>query len=221
MEIPPSRRVSQDRGSPFPTLRRFIRLGRENQSAMLGRCDFCAAPIPDEHRHLLEVAAREVRCTCRPCALLFDREAASEGRFRLIPERRLRLAEFHLPEEAWKRLGIPVGLAYLVPDAPSGRVLAWYPGPAGAIEAEVDPACWNDVRDRNPLAGTLETDVEALLVYRVRDARQYYILPIDDCFSLVGLIRRRWRGMSGGTEVWEEVARYFEALERRSRVAAR
>jgi hypothetical protein len=35
----------------------------------------------------------------------------------------------------------------------------------------------------------IETDVEALLVNRVAEARDYYIVPIDLCFELVGLIR--------------------------------
>ena len=101
--------------------------------------------------------------------------------------------------------------------SPTGAVLAWYPGPAGAIEAEVEPACWEEVAERNPVLRNLQPDVEALLVNRVRDARQYLIAPIDDCFSLVGLIRRRWRGLTGGTEVWVEVARYLEELEQRCR----
>ena len=201
----------------FANLRRFVERSREARNAALEHCDLCAASIPAEHRHLLEMAAREVRCVCRPCALLFDREAASQGRYRLIPERRLRLPGFELSEEMWRRLGIPVGLAYLVRDTPTGAVLAWYPGPAGAIEAEVEPACWDEITELNPALGTLQPDVEALLVNRVRDARQYLVAPIDDCFSLVGLIRRRWRGLTGGSEVWVEVARYLDALEQRAR----
>lgn len=205
----------------FANLRRFVERSRDARRAAREQCDLCAVPIPAEHRHLLEMAAREVRCVCRPCALLFDREAASRGKYRLIPERRLRLSEFELSEEMWKRLGIPVGLAYLVRDTPTGTLLAWYPGPAGAIEAEVDPACWDEITEQNPILGTLQPDVEALLVNRVPDARQYLVAPIDDCFSLVGLIRRRWRGLTGGSEVWVEVARYFEALEQRAREVAR
>ena len=34
---------------------------------------------------------------------------------------------------------------------------------------------------------------------------QYYIVPIDECYRLVGLIRMHWRGLSGGTEVWKEI----------------
>jgi hypothetical protein len=38
-------------------------------------------------------------------------------------------------------------------------------------------------------------------------------MPIDECYRLVGLIRLNWRGLSGGSEVWEEVDKFFEQLE--------
>jgi hypothetical protein len=63
--------------------------------------------------------------------------------------------------------------------------------------------------------------VEALLVNRSRGARQYFLVPIEDCYSLVGLIRTRWRGLSGGTEVWGEITAFLEGLDRRSRPAGR
>jgi hypothetical protein len=40
---------------------------------------------------------------------------------------------------------------------------------------------------------------------------------MDECYSLVGLIRMRWRGLSGGREVWEEIGRFFEELRNRSK----
>jgi hypothetical protein len=69
----------------------------------------------------------------------------------------------------------------------------------------------------------MESDVEALLVNRVGHARgftapEYYVLPIDECYKLVGLIRANWRGFSGGTEVWQEIARFFDALKQRATV---
>jgi hypothetical protein len=63
----------------------------------------------------------------------------------------------------------------------------------------------------------MERDVEALLVNRVRGARQHFLVPMDECYSLVGLIRMRWRGLSGGREVWEEIERFFEGLRERSK----
>jgi hypothetical protein len=66
----------------------------------------------------------------------------------------------------------------------------------------------------------MEPDVEALLVNRARRAlpngeAKHFLVPIDECYKLVGLIRTRWRGLGGGTEVWSAIAGFFEDLERR------
>lgn len=71
----------------------------------------------------------------------------------------------------------------------------------------------------------MEADVEALLVNRVEYSRgtekaEYFIAPIDECYRLVGVIRAGWRGLSGGTEVWRDVHRFFDGLRRRAKVAA-
>ena len=62
---------------------------------------------------------------------------------------------------------------------------------------------------------TLEPDVEALLVDRHLGSRRHWIVPIDDCFRLVGLIRTHWQGLTGGKAVWAEIGRFFDDLERR------
>jgi hypothetical protein len=69
----------------------------------------------------------------------------------------------------------------------------------------------------------MESDVEALLVNRMGHARgaappEYYILPVDECFRLVGLIRARWHGLSGGTEVWQEIGQFFATIKTKARV---
>jgi hypothetical protein len=67
----------------------------------------------------------------------------------------------------------------------------------------------------------MERDVEALLVNRVRGAREHFLVPMDECYSLVGLIRMHWRGLSGGREVWEEIDQFFENLKQRSKKVVR
>ena len=64
-----------------------------------------------------------------------------------------------------------------------------------------------------------------LLVNRVGMARgctpaEYYLVPIDECYKLVGLIRTHWRGLSGGTEVWREIGAFFAALKQRAGFAS-
>ena len=66
----------------------------------------------------------------------------------------------------------------------------------------------------------------ALLVNRVGHVRgaapaEYYLVPIDECYKLVGLIRTHWRGLSGGTEVWREIGAFFAALKNESRFRSR
>ena len=46
-------------------------------------------------------------------------------------------------------------------------------------------------------------------------------MPIDECYALVGLIRTSWRGFTGGSEVWEQIGRFFEELDRRAKPASR
>jgi len=185
------------------------------------RCELCNAPIPSEHRHMLELSSRELLCTCRPCALLFDREGSGSGRYKLVPERRLRLDGFQMSDQAWEELRIPVDMAFFFHSSAAERVLAYYPGAMGPIESQLELRSWRDLERANPILSELEADVEALLVNRVRGARGYWLVPLDECYGLVGLIRTRWRGFTGGSEVWREIDRFFEELDRRARSATR
>src|SRR5918995_394220 len=99
--------------SAFSSLRRFAqeeseRAAKEAAEAAQEHCDLCSEPIPPEHRHLLEVSTRQMMCACRPCSILFDSEAASEGRYQLIPHRQLFLANLEMSEAQWDSLRIPV-----------------------------------------------------------------------------------------------------------------
>jgi hypothetical protein len=182
------------------------------------QCDLCGKPIPAEHRHLLEVATRELMCACQPCSILFDRGAASEGRYRLVRDRRLRLVDFELDDQVWEELRVPVEMAFFFHSSEADRVQAFYPSPAGPTESLLELDAWSGLVAANPVLGDMVPDVEALLVNRARGARQHYLVPIDDCYRLVGLIRTRWRGFTGGKEVWLGIAEFFEDLDRRSKL---
>jgi Family of unknown function (DUF5947) len=212
--------------STFSSLRRFAqeeaeRAAMEAAEAVQERCDLCSEPIPPEHRHLLEVSTREINCVCRPCSILFDREAASEGRYRLIPDRHLFLEDFEMSDARWESLRVPVDMAFFFYSTPAERVVAFYPSPMGPTESLLKLGSWEELEDNNPVLKTLERDVEALLVNRVRGAREHFLVPMDECYGLVGLIRMRWRGLSGGREVWEEIGRFFEQLRGRSKTVGR
>jgi hypothetical protein len=121
-----------------------------------------------------------------------------------------------MTDAQWEALHLPISLAFFYPSSPAGRVVALYPSPAGATESLLTLEAWQDLAEDNPILRELAADVEALLVNRVGQARDYYRLPIDECYKLVGVIRTRWRGLSGGTEVWEEIGRFFTRLKERS-----
>jgi hypothetical protein len=56
-----------------------------------------------------------------------------------------------------------------------------------------------------------------LLVNIAREHSDHWIVPIDDCFALVTLVRKEWRGLSGGTRVWPEIERFFAGLTEQRR----
>lgn len=200
-----------------PRLRTLAQRSSAERAAASEQCDLCAAPIASSHRHVLDLRNRELMCSCRPCSLLFDREAAGRGNYRLVPERRLRLETFELSELDWERLRIPVEMAFFFHHSGEGRVMAFYPSPMGPTESQLELATWDELERANPILRTMEPDVEALLVNRARGARKHWLVPIDDCYALVGVIRTRWRGFTGGKEVWQEIDRFFAALDAKAK----
>jgi hypothetical protein len=198
---------------------RLRRLAQRSEVARVEaqeHCELCKEPIPSNHRHLLDLDSREPMCACRACTILFDRAAAGGGHYRLIPDRRLEIVGFELDDAGWDELRIPVEMAFFFHDSHAERTMAFYPGPMGATESLLELSAWETIRAANPVLDSMEPDVEALLVNRARGARSHWLVPIDECYGLVGLIRTRWKGLTGGKEVWQEIAAFFETLGRRS-----
>ena len=204
------------------------RLGRLAQAPRVGprdpgdeHCELCGESIPARHRHLFDLEAGELRCACRACSLLFDRPAAAQGNLRLVGDRRLHLVDFKLTDRGWEQLRIPVEMAFFFRSSRQGRVMAFYPSPMGATESLLGLDAWKQLEADNPWLTEMQPDVEALLVNRARGARRHYLVPIDDCYALVGLIRTHWKGLSGGSEVWERIVGFFTELDRSSRTERR
>ncbi len=207
-------------GGSSSALERFVR--RTTPAAQAPeQCELCSEPIPQGHRHLLEVSTRQIRCVCQACSILFGSEAASQGKQRLIPDRRLFLEDFQMSDAQWEDLRIPVGMAFLFHSTPAGQVAAFYPSPAGPTESLLTLDAWTELEESNPALQGMKHDVEALLVNRARGARQYFLVPVDECYRLVALIRTHWKGVSGGQVVWIEIGQFFEALKRRSKTVGR
>ena len=173
-------------------------------------CDLCSAPLGERHDHLVDAQSRDLRCTCGPCASLFG--IGKEGRWKRVRHRADRLHGFHLEDDSWNALGIPIELAFFFRSSRDHRVVAMYPSPAGATESLLSLDAWARVEKENPVLGDLEPDVEALLVRRGRGGREHYRVSIDACYALVGRIRKHWRGLGGGTEVWSQIGSFFDDL---------
>jgi Family of unknown function (DUF5947) len=199
----------------FSGLRQFAR-----RRSAVERCEMCGRELAVEHQHLIEPEKRKLVCACDACAILFTTQAGTK--LRRVPRRIRFLPDFRMSDSQWNALMIPIEMAFFFHSSPHGRVIAFYPSPAGATESLLELETWNDVVNDNPALAEMTPDVEALLVNRVGATRgvpaQYYIAPIDECYKLVGLIRLNWHGLSGGTEMWREITSYFSALKEKADV---
>jgi hypothetical protein len=133
--------------------------------------------------------------------------------------RTLWLADFVCDDAAWASLSIPIGLAFFMRSTATDSVVAFYPSPAGATESELSLDAWDALVAANPVLGRLDADGEALAVNRLSDPPQYAILPIDRCYELVGMVRTRWEGISGGDALTEAVPAFFAQVRARAVVA--
>jgi hypothetical protein len=199
---------------PLAALRDFVR-----RRGPLERCELCGNGLHAQHPHLLGPDRRQVLCSCEPCAVLF-----AEGRatgYKRIPRRISLLADFDLSDRQWDALMIPIDLAFFLYSSPANQMVAVYPGPAGATESTLRLDAWDGIARGHPRLRDLEPDVEALLVNRVRhhgegSKPRYFVVPIDECYRLVGLIRQSWHGLSGGGAVWNDIEKFFADLELRA-----
>jgi hypothetical protein len=194
-------------------LRRFT-----PKRSLVERCEMCSQGLPVEHDHLVEPARHKLMCACTACAILFDGQV--NGQYKRVPRVIEFLQDFEMSEGQWDTLRIPIEMAFFLLSSPQGKMIALYPSPAGAIESLLPLDTWEEISQANPALNRMKADVVALLANRVGSDRgsqpEYYLVPIDECYKLVGLIRTHWRGLSGGTEVWREIRAFFGQLKKQS-----
>jgi hypothetical protein len=198
----------------FGALREFAR----RSERPIERCELCSVGLRPDHAHLVEIARRKLVCTCDACAILFSGQGV---KFKRVPRRVRSLPDFHLSDADWNGLMVPINMAFFFRSSLENRVIALYPSPAGATESLLSLESWNSIVEHNPTLNEMEADVEGLLANRLGSVRgdsapEYYLLPIDECFKLVGLIRMHWKGLSGGTEVWLNLGEFFADLKARA-----
>jgi Family of unknown function (DUF5947) len=201
-------REEADSRGALLTLRRFAR-SRVN----VERCELCGSELDQNHPHLLDRSSKQVACSCGACAILF---CGQEGaKFLRIPQRILKLESFQFTAMEWDAMMLPINLAFFLRQ-PDEKVTILYPSPAGVMESLIELPSWNDLFTGHPSLSDVQPEVEAVLVNRIGDQNAYFIIPIDAAYRLVGLIRTKWRGLSGGPDVWKTIADFFAATERQA-----
>ncbi|MFI9379786.1 DUF5947 family protein [Kutzneria sp. NPDC052558] len=171
------------------------------------RCEMCATPIEHEHSHVVNVESRAILCACRPCYLLFTHGGA--GKHRAIPSRHVHVPALKGGREWWESAGIPVRMAFVFTNSELGGPVAFYPSPAGATECLLALDSWTQLLADNPAVADLAPDVEALLLNHDGEG---FLVPIDACYRLVGLVRLHWKGFDGGAEAWRAIDAFFAEL---------
>jgi hypothetical protein len=185
------------------TIKRFVKAGFPVE-----RCELCAEEIPANHGHLVEIATRRFLCSCESCA----QSLGAGDKFRLVAPKTELLYDFHLTDSEWDAMRLPTDIVFFFLSAKDKRPVAIYPSPAGGLESALSLEAWSQLVVANPTLADMNPDVEALLVNRTEGAREYYRVSIDRCYALIGLIRTRWSGLSGGADVWDEIRRFFTSL---------
>ena len=198
------------------TLRRLMNPATDARAGTL--CDLCGGQLAPAHAHVVDTHSRRLLCACQACAATDQR--AADARYRRVPARYLHLPSISISDAHWEALAIPVGLAFFFFNAHLGRMVAFYPSPAGATESQLSLDAWATLEEGNPCIATMAPDVEALLVRRTTETYAGFIVPIDACYELVGRIRSRWAGLMGGEAVQNEINGFFATIEERSRPPA-
>jgi hypothetical protein len=204
------------RAQAVARMRGLARSGAARQAAAstaaAERCDLCNTTLPGDHRHMLHLVDRRIVCSCEACWALYSGNAE----YRPTGMRTLWLDDFRCDAATWASFQIPIGLAFFMRSTITGTVVAFYPSPAGATESELPLEAWETLVAANPALEQLDSDAEALVVNRLSDPAQYAILPIDQCYGLVGLIKSRWEGISGGSAIETAVPEFFAAVRERT-----
>ncbi len=180
--------------------------------AEVERCGFCGTVLSPDHRHLVDLPAMKFICSCEMCMII----NGENGRFTPLPQRCVQLNNFNMSDALWSDFLIPVNMAFFVKSEIKKGTVAYYPAPTGATESKLKMEAWNNLMEINPILTDMAPDLEALLVNRLGDEGQYYLVPIDSCYKLIGMIRMAWKGIFGGKEVNDIINQFFNDLKEKA-----
>jgi hypothetical protein len=177
----------------------------------------CAKPIAPEHGHVADLEQSTLVCACRACYLLFTHDRAS-GRYQAVPERYLWDPAHPISLPEWDELDIPVGMAFFLHSTQHEDVSGFYPSAAGVTECLLDLPAWRRLARAHPLLRAAEPDVEAILICRTGSSIECFLVPVDACYGLAGLMRLHWRGFDGGAEARASIDAFLDEVRERARV---
>jgi Family of unknown function (DUF5947) len=189
-------------------LKRFTRVRPQTE-----RCELCSAELDPVHQHLLDRRSKQIACACDACSILFCDQQG--GKYLRVPRDVRQLNDFAFTDLQWEEMMLPINLAFFYRNA-DGQITAMYPSPGGAIESDINLSRCEDSFTGHRRLMAMKPEVEALIVNRVSETPMYFIAPIDECYRLTGVIRTKWRGLSGGTDVWAAVTEFFHALKQKA-----
>ena len=175
-------------------------------------CNFCGRTLSPDHRHLVDLSLMKFMCTCEMCMVTL----AESSTYKPLPQRSLELINFNLSDALWSDFLIPVNMAFFVLSSARNGAVAYYPAPTGATESKLKMEAWDKLVLLNPVLNDLAPDLEALLINRLDEQGQYYLVPIDSCYRLIGMIRVAWKGIFGGKEVNDIIRKFFIELKSKS-----
>ncbi len=191
-------------------LRAFV--AERPRPAVCALCGANIAPHP-AHPHLLSAHGGRVVCACGACSLLFGGEP--NAAYRRLPRTVELYGEPTLRDADWQLLGVPIRLACFVRRT-AQEVECIYPSPAGPVRSALGSEATALLTQHYPSVAELLLDVEAIVVCAVGERRAAVRVPVDECFRLVGLVRRYFRGASGGAPWWSALEEWMTELAQRS-----
>jgi hypothetical protein len=62
----------------------------------------------------------------------------------------------------------------------------------------------------------MQPDVEAIFVSRAGVRPEAFLIPVDECYALVGTLRLRWQGFDGGAEARAAIEEFLAGLRQRA-----
>ncbi|HEX4374732.1 MAG TPA: DUF5947 family protein [Puia sp.] len=176
------------------------------------KCFFCGASLLQTHSHLADIGAMKFICTCEACKIIMSGKNGLVS----LPQRYLALENLDLSDELWADFLIPVNMAFFTISSSRNSAVAYYPAAAGATESKLKLDAWSRLVDLNPVLKNLTPDLEALLINRLDETPQYFLVPVDSCYELIGRIRISWKGIFGGKEVNDTIREFFKNVKEKS-----